>query len=82
MFFDDASKSGIAMLTSDGKVRLALKETGSEVHLVCEGKITIEAKGDMSFKAAGHRDDRGQRRTRRSRAAAPSRSRAALIKLN
>ena len=53
VFFDDASKAGIAMLTSDGKVKFALKETGSEVHLVCEGKITIETKGDMSFKAQG-----------------------------
>ena len=53
MFFDDASKAGIALLTSDGKVKFALKETGSEVHLVCEGKITIETKGDMSFKAQG-----------------------------
>lgn len=49
VFFDDESKSGIALLTSDGKVRLALKETGTEVHLVCEGKVTIEAKGDLSL---------------------------------
>lgn len=49
VFFDDDSNAGIALLTSDGKVRLALKETGSEVHLVCEGKVTIEAKGDLSL---------------------------------
>jgi phage protein D len=54
VFFDDDSKAGIAMLTSDGKVKLALKETGSEVHLVCDGKVTIETKGDMSFKAQGN----------------------------
>jgi hypothetical protein len=54
VFFDDDSESGIAMLTSDGRIRLALNETDSEVHLVCDGKITVESKGDMSFKAQGN----------------------------
>ena len=54
VFFDDDAKSGIAMLTSDGKVRLALNETGAEVHLYCEGKIILESKGDMSFKSQGN----------------------------
>jgi hypothetical protein len=54
VFFDDDAKSGIAMLTSDGKVRLALNETSAEVHLYCEGKIILESKGDMSFKSQGN----------------------------
>jgi phage protein D len=53
VFFDDPGSSGIGLLTADGKVRLALKETGSEIHLVCDGKITIETKGDMNLKAQG-----------------------------
>ena len=53
VFFDDPASSGIGLLTADGQVRLALKETGSEIHLVCEGKVTIETKGDMDLKAQG-----------------------------
>lgn len=49
VFFDDDSKSGIALMTSDGNVRLALNETGSEIHLVCAGKVTVEAEGDLNL---------------------------------
>jgi phage protein D len=53
VFFDADGKSGIALLTSDGKVRLALKETGPEVHLVCQGKVVVEAQGDVSITSKG-----------------------------
>jgi phage protein D len=54
IFFDDPGKSGIALLTADGKVRLALKETGSEVHLVCQGKVIVDAQGDVSLTSKGN----------------------------
>jgi phage protein D len=53
VFFDDAGKSGIALLTSDGKVRLALRESGSEVHLVCQGKVIVDAQGDVNVTSKG-----------------------------
>ena len=49
VFFEDSGKSGIALLTSDKKVRIALKETGPELHIYCEGKVTIESQGDMKL---------------------------------
>ena len=49
VFFDDDGKSGIALLSSDNKVRVALKQTGPEIHIYCEGKVTIESQGDMKI---------------------------------
>lgn len=53
VFFDDPGQSGIAMLTADGNVKLALKETGSEVHLVCKGKVVVEAQGNVDITSKG-----------------------------
>jgi len=49
VFFEDSGKSGIALITSDKKVRIALKETGSEIHIYCDGKVTIESGQDMKI---------------------------------
>jgi uncharacterized protein involved in type VI secretion and phage assembly len=49
VFFEDSGKSGIALITSDKKVRIAMKETGSEIHIYCDGKVTIESGGDMKL---------------------------------
>lgn len=49
VFFDDDGKSGIALISSDNKVRVALKQTGPEIHIYCEGKVTIESQGDMKI---------------------------------
>jgi len=49
IFFDDSGKSGIALITQDKKVRIALKQTGPEIHIYCEGKITIESQGDLKL---------------------------------
>lgn len=49
VFFEDSGKSGIALLTSDKKVRIALKETGPEIHIYCDGKVTIESGQDMKL---------------------------------
>ena len=48
VLFDDEQKSGIALLTSDGKIKVALNETSGEIHLSCQGKVRIEADGDLS----------------------------------
>lgn len=44
VLFDDGSKSGIALLSSDGKLRLSLNETTGEIHIFGDPKVTIEAK--------------------------------------
>jgi phage protein D len=49
VFFDDDSKAGIALISSDNKVRVALKETGPEIHIYCEGKIILESQGDLTL---------------------------------
>jgi len=49
VFFDDDGKSGIALISSDKKVRVALKQNGPEIHIYCEGKVTIESQGDMKI---------------------------------
>ena len=49
VFFDDDGKSGIALISADNKVRVALKQNGPEIHIYCEGKVTIESKGDMKL---------------------------------
>ena len=51
VFFDDDQDAGIALLTSDGDIRLALKETGQELHLYCGGKVIVEAGQDMTLKS-------------------------------
>jgi len=50
-FFDDSGKSGIALITSDGNIRISLNETKKEVHVFCQGKVRIEAKDDLSIKS-------------------------------
>ena len=54
VFFDDDGKSGIALISSDNKVRVALKQTGPEIHIYCEGKVTIESQGDMKLSSQGN----------------------------
>ncbi len=49
VFFDDDGKSGIALISADNSVRVALKQTGPEIHIYCQGKVTIESQGDMKL---------------------------------
>src|SRR5215471_15413749 len=51
IFFDDASKSGIALISSNGDIRISLNETKNEVHVFCKGKIRVEAQEDLSIKS-------------------------------
>src|SRR5262249_23575704 len=51
VFLDDASKSGIALITSNGDIRISLNETKNEVHVYCKGKVRIEAQDEISIKS-------------------------------
>ena len=69
VLFDDPAKSGIALLTSDDKLRIGLKESGSEIHVYGDGRIVIEStKGleikcqqDITIEAVGQLTVKGQR---------------------
>ena len=49
VLFDDPGKSGIALITSDGNLRVSLNETKNQIHLYCQGKIVLEAQGDLTL---------------------------------
>jgi phage protein D len=49
VLFDDPGKSGIALITSDSSIRVSLNETRKEIHVVCKGKVRIEAEDDVSI---------------------------------
>jgi phage protein D len=51
VLLDDAGKSGIALMTSDGKLKVALNETSSTIHISCQGKVLIESQQSMSLKS-------------------------------
>jgi uncharacterized protein involved in type VI secretion and phage assembly len=53
VFFDDRGKSGVGILSADGKLRLALNETTGEIHIYGDPKVTIEAR---SIALKGDRD--------------------------
>ncbi len=49
ILFDDGSKSGIALITSDNKLKIALNETTSEIHIFCQGKVMLKAQQDLTL---------------------------------
>jgi phage protein D len=51
VFFDDPGKSGIALITSSGSIRIALNESKNEIHLFCQGKVRIEAQDELQLKS-------------------------------
>jgi phage protein D len=51
VFLDDSGKSGIALITSNGSIRISLNETKNEVHVFCKGKVRIEAQDELSIKS-------------------------------
>lgn len=51
VLLDDAGTSGIALITSDGRLKIALKETGSTIHISCQGKVLIESQQSMSLRS-------------------------------
>jgi hypothetical protein len=46
IFLDDDSKSGIALITSDGNLKVSLNETNSEITIHCKGKVTLQTDSD------------------------------------
>jgi uncharacterized protein involved in type VI secretion and phage assembly len=46
IFLDDDSKSGIALITSDGNLKISLNETNNEITIHCKGKVTLETDSD------------------------------------
>jgi uncharacterized protein involved in type VI secretion and phage assembly len=61
VLFDDDSKSGIALLSSDGKLRLSLNETKGEIHIHCREKVTIDTEsGQVTVKSGGDVDVEAQ----------------------
>jgi uncharacterized protein involved in type VI secretion and phage assembly len=61
VFFDGDGKSGIALLTSDGNVRVSLKEDGGgKIHLYCQGPIHLESKQGIKVEAQTQLELSGQ----------------------
>ena len=51
VFFDDDSDSGVALLSGDHGLRIALDKTRTTIHVASSGKVEIEADGDVTIKA-------------------------------
>ena len=54
VFFDDDSDSGIALLSGDRGLRLALDKTKTTIHVASNGKVEIEANSDVTIKAGAN----------------------------
>jgi uncharacterized protein involved in type VI secretion and phage assembly len=53
IFFDDDdnSKKGIALISSDGNLKISLNETNSEIHISSQGKVHLECQQDMTLES-------------------------------
>jgi phage protein D len=51
VFFDDDSDSGVALLSGDHGLRIALDKTRTTIHVASSGKVEIDADGDVTIKA-------------------------------
>jgi phage protein D len=51
VFFDDDSDSGVALLSGDRGLRIALDKTKTRIHVASSGKVEIEADSDVTIKA-------------------------------
>jgi hypothetical protein len=54
IFFDDANKAGMAFISSDGKLKISLNETNSEIHISSQGKVRVESQQDMTLESKGN----------------------------
>jgi uncharacterized protein (DUF2345 family) len=54
VFFDADGDAGIALLSSNDALKIALKETATEIHVKSDGTIVIEASGDISLKGSAN----------------------------
>jgi uncharacterized protein involved in type VI secretion and phage assembly len=60
VLFDDPGKSGIALITSNGSIRISLNETKNEIHVFCQGKVRIESQDELSIKSQAKVSIEGQ----------------------
>lgn len=53
LFFDDDdnNKKGIALISSDGNLKISLNETNSEIHISSQGKVHLECQQDMTLES-------------------------------
>jgi uncharacterized protein involved in type VI secretion and phage assembly len=54
IFFDDSSKTGVAIISSDGKLKISLNQTNSEIHIESQGKIHVQSQQDMTLESQGN----------------------------
>jgi uncharacterized protein involved in type VI secretion and phage assembly len=51
LFLDDAQKSGITLLSSDGKLKVNLDETGGQIEISCQGKVKVSSMESMTLES-------------------------------
>ena len=51
LLHDDAQDSGLTLVTSDGKLKVELKEASSEIVITSQGNVTISSGGSMSLES-------------------------------
>ncbi|TMD48605.1 MAG: VgrG-related protein [Chloroflexi bacterium] len=51
IFFDDPNKAGVAIISSDGNLKISLNETNSEIHISSQGKVHLECQQDMTLES-------------------------------
>src|SRR5438477_939562 len=51
LFFDDPNNARVAILSSDGNLKVSLNETNSEIHISSQGKVHVESQQDMTFES-------------------------------
>ncbi len=51
VFLDDDAKSGIALISGDDGYKIALKQSGTTIHISSKGTIEIEGVGDITIKS-------------------------------
>jgi phage protein D len=56
IFFDDedGDKKGIAIISSDGKFKISINESNSEIKITSGGKVTVKSDQDMSFESGAN----------------------------
>ena len=56
IFFDDddGNKKGIAIHSSDGKFKISINESTSEIKITSGGKVTVKSDQDMSFESGAN----------------------------
>ena len=54
IFFDDSSKAGVAIISSDGKLKISLNQSNSEITISSQGKVTVKSQQDMTLDSQGN----------------------------